>query len=67
MCIPSLITLHFYGMVFKLDLIFFFNGNFGFLSKWPASQAELQAMPSHHPLSSTKQYSQPGFNMFNLF
>lgn len=28
---------------------FFFNGNFGFLSKWHASQAPLQTVPPRHP------------------
>lgn len=62
MCIPSLITLNFYRMVFKL--VFFFNGNFGFLSKWHASQAPLQTVP---PLPSIASYSQPDFNICNLF
>lgn len=62
MCIPSLITLNFYGKVFKLGLIFFCNGNFGFLSKY-----RLQAMPPPSSIFSTTQDSQPDFNSFNLF
>lgn len=66
MCIPSLITLNFYGMVFKL-VFFLFNGNFG-LPKWHASQAPLQTVPPPPPsIASTKQYSQPDFNICNLF